>query len=98
MPEGTLIVYGRINLENISITTINGSGYSDLFDVNIKFPIPFISNQISSSYNVPNRLTVYVGSNNRTLDGISSIRLNSFTKLENTSATVNFIFIGRWKE
>ena len=98
LPDGTLIVYGRIDLENISITTPKGSGYSDLFDVDVKFPVSFISNQISSSFNVPNRLTVYVGSNIRTLEGIQQIRLNSFDTLENASATVNFIFIGRWKE
>lgn len=97
MPDGTLIQWGRISVNNVPITDAWGALYeSPIQRSGVVFPIPFINEPcvVASATVSP---TAWLENLNSDREGLASFYLVRPTSTSGTNGYVNWQAIGRWK-
>lgn len=98
MPDGTLIQWGQIAINNIPITNVWGSLYeSSIQNSNTKFAISFVGVPTVTAF-AHTAPTSWLESLGRDATQLGAFYLVRPTKVESgVTGVVNWLAIGRWK-
>lgn len=97
MPDGTLIQWGRISVNNVPITNAWGALYeSPIQSSDVIFPIPFIDAPcvVALADVGPAAWLEHITSNR---EGLSTFYLVRATSVQATNGSIHWQAIGRWK-